>query len=100
MVNIPYNKITKGGKIMAPEISRFYGIKLTMRFPSKEHNPPHIHAAYAGYNASFAIEDGTILDGKFPKRGTKMVVTFIERNKKELMEMWKNGNYKKLPPIR
>ena len=85
---------------MAPEISRFYGIKLTMRFPSKEHNPPHIHAAYAGYNASFSIKDGMILDGKFPQKGTKMVVEFIERNRNELMEMWKKAKYKKLPPIK
>lgn len=67
---------------MAPEISRFYGIKLTMRFPSKEHNPPRIHATYAGYNASFAIEDGVILDGKFPKSGTKMVVNLLRKIKK------------------
>ena len=30
-----------------PEISRFYGIAITMNF--REHNPPHFHATYQDY---------------------------------------------------
>lgn len=46
-----------------PTISRFYGIVITMNFVMKEHNPPHIHAKYGEYNASFIISNGEILDG-------------------------------------
>ena len=32
-----------------PEISRFFGIAIRMYFD--DHNPPHIHAIYAGSEA-------------------------------------------------
>ena len=32
-----------------PEISLFYGIRITMFY--SDHNPPHFHAEYAGSNA-------------------------------------------------
>lgn len=34
-----------------PEISRFFGIIITMYF--NEHNPPHFHALYNEYEAQF-----------------------------------------------
>jgi hypothetical protein len=37
-----------------PEISRFFGIVIRMYFD--DHNPPHIHAAYAGYEGQVGIE--------------------------------------------
>ena len=40
-----------------------------MFFAKKEHNPPHIHAYYNEYEASFKIDDGKILTGDFPKMG-------------------------------
>ena len=36
-----------------PEISRFYGIRIFMFF--REHNPPHFHAKYQGYEAIFEM---------------------------------------------
>ena len=32
----------------------------------RDHNPPHIHASYQGYEASVAIEDARVLRGKLP----------------------------------
>ena len=70
-----------------------------MFFAQKEHNPPHIHAYYNDYEASFKIEDGRILTGDFPKNGKRMVKEFILHYQKELYEMWKTGVFKKLPAI-
>ncbi len=41
-----------------PEISLFYGIRITMNW--NEHNPPHFHVEYAGYKASVLIQNGVI----------------------------------------
>jgi hypothetical protein len=38
-------QVTTGDRATMPEVSRFYGIVITMYFD--EHNPPHFHAQYA-----------------------------------------------------
>ena len=37
-----------------PEISLFYGIRITMFY--SDHNPPHFHAEYAGNKALIDIQ--------------------------------------------
>ena len=70
-----------------------------MHLTRKEHNPPHIHAYYGEYEASFSIADGEILFGKFPVSGIELVKRFIFKYQKELIKMWEDEVYKKLPPI-
>ncbi len=41
-----------------PEISSFYGIVISMFF--SDHNPPHFHVKYQGYEATIDISTGTI----------------------------------------
>lgn len=41
-----------------PEISRFYGIIITMFV--NEHNPPHFHVRYMEHRALIDIANGTI----------------------------------------
>lgn len=82
-----------------PTIASFYGIVIMMFLLDKENNPPHIHAFYSEFEASFAINNGEILNGIFPKNGKKLVKQFVNRYKIELLEMWNTGNYKKLPPL-
>ena len=69
-----------------PEISRFYGIRIFMFF--REHNPPHFHAKYQGYEAIIEINDG-VVNGKFPRRALKMVYEWLDIHKPELLENWK-----------
>ena len=69
-----------------PEISRFYGIRIFMFF--REHNPPHFHAKYQGYEAIFEIKDGTV-SGKFPRRALKLVFEWLDMHKDELLDNWK-----------
>ena len=70
-----------------------------MHLTRKEHNPPHIHAYYGEYEATFYIDNGEIMFGKFPKYGSELVKEFVLKYQKELMEMWDTEIYKKLPPI-
>ena len=70
-----------------------------MHLTRKEHNPPHIHAYYGDYDASFSIETGDILFGKFPQKGTALVKEFILKYRADLLEMWNTEIYKKLPPL-
>ena len=64
-----------------------------------DHNPPHVHAFYGEYEASFRIRDGGKMFGEFPKRATKMVKQFILLHKKELLEMWNGSPFKQLPGL-
>ena len=68
-------------------ISAFYGIIIYM-WSRGEHNPPHIHAEYAEYDAVFDF-NGKMLTGKFPKGKKKLVVAWIEIHKEELAANWK-----------
>ena len=83
-----------------PTICVFYGITIIMHLTDKEHNPPHIHAIYGEYEASFYIETGDIFEGFFPSNGKKLVKEFVNINKTELLNMWDTGIYKKLEPIK
>lgn len=46
-----------------PTISTFYGIFILMHLTRKEHNPPHVHAIYGEYEATFFIDNGEIYQG-------------------------------------
>ncbi|MCR5307622.1 MAG: DUF4160 domain-containing protein [bacterium] len=83
-----------------PTISFFYGITIFMYLSDKEHEPPHIHAFYQDDGAAFSILDGTIIKGKFPTNGKKLVKEFIQKYKQELLAMWNTGTYHKLPPLK
>ena len=82
-----------------PSISSFYGILILMHLTRKEHRPPHIHAYYGEYEATFLIATGELYQGTFPSHGQELVKMFIDKYRKELQEMWDKEQYKKLPPI-
>ncbi len=69
-----------------PEISLFYGIRITMFYD--EHNPPHFHASYAGYNALIDIIEGKVYKGKLPSRQLKYVLAWAALHEDELMQNW------------
>lgn len=47
-----------------PTISIFYGIVIQMYW--RDHNPPHFHAYYQGYEALFSIKTGELIAGYIP----------------------------------
>lgn len=69
-----------------PEISLFYGIRITMNY--SEHNPPHFHVEYAGYRANVRILDGVIDRGALPGKQMKLVLAWCEIHRDELMQNW------------
>lgn len=72
-----------------PIISMFYGIIVRLYLlDNKHHNLPHIHARYAEYEASIAIEDGEILSGDLPRKQLRLVQAWIELRRDELLADW------------
>ncbi len=69
-----------------PILSMFYGIIIRM-FNNGEHNPPHFHATYQGYNAVFNM-DGEITDGEMPRRQQKLIAAWAEIHRYELLANW------------
>ncbi|MBO4692662.1 MAG: DUF4160 domain-containing protein [Bacteroidales bacterium] len=69
-----------------PEISAFYGIIVSMFF--SDHNPPHFHVKYQGYEAIVDIATGTI-KGEMPQRALSLVHEWMGQHKEELMSNWK-----------
>ena len=47
-----------------PQISRFFGIIISMYFD--DHNPPHFHAKYGEFEALISIDNFSILEGDLP----------------------------------
>lgn len=64
----------------------FLGIIIKM-YNSGEHNPPHFHASYQGYNAVFNME-GELTDGDMPKPQRKYIAAWAELHKDELLANW------------
>jgi hypothetical protein len=72
-----------------PTISMFYGIIISLYFYDDErHKLPHIHAKYQGYDASFSIQDGSVLSGEIPVSKTRLVQAWIEIHREALMADW------------
>ena len=55
-----------------PEISSFYGIRVTMYY--EDHNPPHFHAEYNGNKALVDINESRIIKGYLPSRQLKLIL--------------------------
>ena len=69
-----------------PEISLFFGIRVTMYYD--DHNPPHFHADYNGQKILIDIVKGRVLRGDFPSRQLKFVLAWTEIHRDELMQDW------------
>lgn len=85
---------------LMPEISRFYGIIITIFV--HEHNPPHFHVRYNEYRALINIENGEIT-GSLPRRALNLVYDWLDLHKDELMENWRRmergGELKSIKPL-
>lgn len=82
-----------------PVISKFYGIVIKIYFVQKEHNPPHIHAIYGEYMSAINIETLEVIEGDLPDKALKLVKEWIVLNRKEIMNIWKTQNLKKIKPL-
>jgi len=70
-----------------PEISRFFGIIITMYYG--DHQPPHFHVRYGDSKAQVTIETISILNGNLPPRVFGLVAEWALGHQNELREDWK-----------
>ncbi|MGB0452957.1 MAG: DUF4160 domain-containing protein [Bacteriovoracaceae bacterium] len=69
-----------------PIISMFFGIAIKVFY--REHNPPHFHAYYQGFEALFNINTGELMEGKFPPKACKIIKEWSLEYQRELLEVW------------
>lgn len=77
-----------------PEISSFYGIRITMYYD--DHNPPHFHVEYNGHRALIDIKKACIIKGELPSQQLKLVFAWCIIHQDELLQNWKlaqNGSF-------
>ncbi|MEZ4663089.1 MAG: DUF4160 domain-containing protein [Caldilineaceae bacterium] len=82
-----------------PEISRFYGIVITMYYEVGRHQHPHFHARHGRHRASFSIEPPALLAGALPRRQLNLVLAWAELHQAELLENWRRSE-KELPMLK
>ena len=70
-----------------PRISSFYGIVIAM-YHQEEHRRPHFHAAYAGADASIAIDTLEVLAGSLPRRALSFAREWARLHRDELIANW------------
>ncbi len=68
-----------------------------------DHNPPHFHAKYGSYKATFDIKTLGISDGCMPPKIHGLIVRWASYHKEELLNNWescRNGEQpKKIRPL-
>ncbi len=69
-----------------PEISRFFGIVITMFY--NDHAPPHFHAHYGRNQALIGIRELAVLRGYLPPRALGLVMEWAALHREELLDDW------------
>jgi hypothetical protein len=69
-----------------PELSRFYGLRITMNYA--DHAPPHFHATYGDDEAQIEIATGEIIGGSLPRRAAALAREWAELHREELEVNW------------
>lgn len=69
-----------------PEISRFFGIIITMYFD--DHPPAHFHVRYGSSKAIFAISPPGLLEGQLSPRTLGLVTEWAALHRDELLANW------------
>ena len=69
-----------------PEISRFFGIIISMYFA--DHPPPHFHVRYGTQKAIIAIDTLAVLAGRLSPRALALVVEWAALHRAELRRDW------------
>jgi Domain of unknown function (DUF4160) len=72
-----------------PTIAYFLGLAISINY--RDHNPPHIHVMYGGYEALIAIESGRVMRGKLPPTATLIMRRWVKLRRNELLENWERA---------
>lgn len=69
-----------------------------------EHNPPHFHAEYNEFRASFSIETGQMIQGDLPYKKAALVTAWSILHQDELKTNWDKltaeVGFDKIEPLR
>lgn len=76
-----------------PEISRFYGIVISMFY--NEHLPAHFHARYAEFEVVIGIDTLAVLSGYLPPRALGLVMEWAVCHQNELKADWEKAMQQK-----
>lgn len=71
-----------------PEISRFHGIIIRMRY--NDHPPAHFHAWYAGQEVTVEIETG-LVNGTMPRSALLLIWAWLDLHRIELLMNWEKA---------
>lgn len=81
-----------------PEISRFFGIVISMYYD--DHLPPHFHAHHAGQEAAVTIASVDVIAGNLSPRALGLVREWASAHRGELMGDWELARaWRPLVPI-
>jgi hypothetical protein len=84
-----------------PEISRFFGIIISMYY--NDHSPPHFHVRYGQQKAIIAIQTLSGLEGQLLPRVLGLVIEWAALHQTELLENWtlarQNSPLQKILPL-
>lgn len=69
-----------------PTISRFYGIVIAMYY--NDHSPPHFHAIYGEYEATYEIASLAVESGFLPPRAQAHVLEWAHSRREEIALNW------------
>ncbi|MGP9813207.1 DUF4160 domain-containing protein [Rhodopseudomonas sp. NSM] len=72
-----------------PTIAYFLGIAIAMYY--RDHNPPHVHVIYQGYEALVAIEDASLLQGKLPPTAMLIARRWVTLRRGALLANWERA---------
>ena len=69
-----------------PQICYFLGISIYVQFV--DHNPPHIHDLYNGFQATYNLRTATVLQGNMSKRADRLIREWVKIRRSQLLEVW------------
>ena len=67
-------------------VAALNGLKIVIH--TREHGPAHFHVSAPGINASFAIEDGRLLEGEIGGRERRLVEDRYASSRPLLVNVW------------
>jgi Domain of unknown function (DUF4160) len=83
---IAQNRSIASARFFMPEISRFFGIIITLYY--NDHPPPHFHVRYGQQKAIVSIRTLALLEGKLSSRVLGLVQEWAADHQAELMADW------------
>lgn len=63
----------------------------------REHGEPHVHVEYDSQWVKVAIVDGCLIAGKLPKNQRRLVKSWIEIRRCDLLEAWNRAQQGESP---